>query len=186
MGSRQLLRWPLRFLASRPRCFCLAIIALAVCSVFVRPALSQEGQDTSVAEAARRAREEKQKKESAKPEKVWTNDNLNAAQKTQQPAQPSGAASNQAANPGTSSQEPATTPAGSSSPTPAKKSEDNTKLKAELSETKQQLADAEKDLDLSQRDWDLRRDQYYSNPDFRLDTSGKATLDAIQQQITEQ
>jgi hypothetical protein len=139
-----------------------------------------------VADAARRAREQKQKQESAKTERVWTNDNLNAAPKTPQRAQPSGATSNRATKPEAVREEPVPAPAESPSPTPAKKPEDNTRLKADLSGAKQQLADAEKDLDLSQRDWDLRRDQYYSNPDFRSDKSGKATLDAIQQQIAEQ
>lgn len=184
MGSRQYQRWPLRFLASRPRCFCFAIVTLAVCAVFAPTVLSQDGQNASVADAARRARE--QKKASAKSEKVWTNDNLKAAPATPQPAEPSGAASTREAKPEDVDQEPARAPAESSSPTPAKKPQENTKLKAELSEAKQQLADAEKDLDLLQRDWDLRRDQYYSNPDFRSDKSGKAALDAMEQQITEQ
>jgi len=46
-----------------------------------------------------------------------------------------------------------------------------------------QLDSAEKQLKLLQREFDLNQAAYYSKPDYVADTTGKANLDAAQQQI---
>jgi hypothetical protein len=46
-----------------------------------------------------------------------------------------------------------------------------------------QLDSAEKELKLLQREFDLNQAAYYSKPNYSADTSGKANLDAAQQQI---
>lgn len=46
-----------------------------------------------------------------------------------------------------------------------------------------QIDSAEKELKLLQREFDLNQAAYYSKPNYAADTSGKASLDATQQQI---
>ncbi len=48
---------------------------------------------------------------------------------------------------------------------------------------KQQLAEAQKVLDLLQRELALQQDAFYTNPDHDRDTSGKAKLDDLKQQV---
>jgi hypothetical protein len=47
------------------------------------------------------------------------------------------------------------------------------------------LARAEEDLKLSQREAALAQDTVYSKPDYQRDKTGKAQLDAMQQQIND-
>lgn len=143
-------------------------------------AQSQEDSAPSVAEAARRTRE--QKKNAAKPVKTLTNDDLPAA-----PA----ASSNQASalvNPSEAAESGAATP-GSASVTPANaEGDEQAKLKKEenagaLERAKKELARAEHELDVMQRKAALDSDSYYSKTDFASDTAGKANLDAEAQEI---
>lgn len=57
---------------------------------------------------------------------------------------------------------------------------------AEVLRLKERLARAEQDLDLAKREAALSQDSFYSNPDFGRDTAGKAKLDSLQQQIADQ
>ena len=145
---------------------------------------SQDSQTQSVAEAARKARE--QKKASAKPVPVITEDNLKpptpaekaveAAADVQAAANP--AAPADAAKPGSKSD----------AAQGAQKADDEAKkkkAKAELDGLKEQLATAKKSLDLLQRELALDQDTFLSNPYHDRDTAGHAKLDGIKQQISD-
>ena len=158
---------------------------------------SQDSQTESIADAARRARE--QKKAAAKPSHVVTDDNLKpasiAAPEANSPATAPGQSSEAAPKP-TSESEPRPPADSSNAPAPdqstaapapppatpedAQKKANDT---AELTALKQQLAEAQKGLDLVQREFALQQDTYYSNPDHDKDIAGKAKLDDMKQQI---
>jgi hypothetical protein len=173
---------------------CLAVIITATILSLAPLGQSQDSHPQSVAEAARRARE--QKKAAAKqPAPVITNDTLKPAPASDQAsntpapsaeassapaslpaAQPAGGSSSAPDN----SAAPAGPPASAaSSGTPDQKTKDS----PELAAMKQQLAEAQKALDLLQRDLALQQDTYISNPDHAHDIAGKAKLDAMLQQI---
>jgi hypothetical protein len=160
------------------------LVANAACALLpcAPPAHSQDPQSQqtqSVADAARRAREEK--KNAAKSSKVITDDDLKklpksgpdavnvAAPSDAQPAStaPAGAAEG-------SDQTAAPTGKGS-----AKKAGED----PELARLKAQVAQTKKQLDLLQRELALDQDTFYSNADYAHDTAGRAKLATEQQQI---
>ncbi len=128
----------------------------------------------SVAEAARRSRE--QKKKAAKPATVITDDTLH----------PSGSA------PATSDQERAK-PADSSGPesatnqdskqTDATAADKEKKRKAEIDALKQRIAEQKETVKLTQREIVLQQDTFYSNPDYGHDTAGKEKLEALKAEL---
>jgi len=144
-----------------------ALLAGVLCA---GPAMAQ--QEPSVAEAARRARLEKER--APKAVKVWTNDNL-----------PSGPGAASAVGGGAPAAAPSagggevTAGAAAASPEQAKELADTEK---ELAGVKQRLATARTDLELLGRDYDLQRQQFYSNPGYAGDSAGKARLDALEAQ----
>ncbi len=154
-------------------------------------AQSQNNQKESLGEAARKARQ--QKKPASKPVKVVTEDDL-ARRAAAAPGQPAPAAETPAqgvapaAEPGGQpAQEESARPEASSAPSTETKGEPEQRLaglEADFKAAKQQLAEAERELNLLQREFDLRRDQYYSNPDFKSDKQGKVLLDSLQQQVS--
>ncbi len=136
----------------------------------------------SVAEAARRARE--QKKNAAKPVRTVTDDNLpkpvagdvNVAG-TPAPATEAGAAQTGAG--AATATGPAAAGAGA---TPNAADQQTLKQKkaqaaAELEKMTKQLAYAEHELDVLQRKLALDDDAYHSKADYERDTAGKALLD---------
>lgn len=143
---------------------------------------SSDAQNQSIAEAARKSRQAA--KNSSKPSKVITDDNLDKenikpgaqglnvgapAELETQPPSP-GAVAEAAATPSTPP-DPATEVAASDDP--------------EIARLKDTIADAEKDADIARRDLALQQDTFYSNPDYVHDTAGKAKLAGIQQQIND-
>jgi len=136
----------------------------------------------SVAEAARRARE--QKKNSSKPVRTLTNDDL--------PAAPAPGA-NGAVEPATSAatDENTVSATGEGNPAPAHvESDESSKQKkaenaAKLERARKELAQAQSELDVMQRKLILDSDSYYSKTDFASDKDGKAALDAEAQQIND-
>jgi hypothetical protein len=174
----------------------LAIAAIFAAAVLPLTALaqSQDSPPQSVADAARRARE--QKKAAAKqPAPVITDDTL-------KPAAPAAQAANVPAQSPANAPAPATQPTADSSgapdasaapaptgqPAPAASAGDTdrkAKDSAELAALQQQVADAQKGLELLQRELALQQDTYFSKPDHSHDLGGKATLDAMLQQITD-
>ncbi len=164
-----------------PRLVSLAILA-AVFSPAAVLAQSQSDASQSVAEAARKARE--QKKKSQKAVKSLTDDDL-AQQKaaaTEEQAAPQQTSIETTAP--TSQTQTAAPPKSASEPAAsASNAPEKARREAELKELKRKLADAQKDLDLLQRDFALQRDQFYSNAAYARDFRGKARLDALQNQI---
>jgi uncharacterized protein YhaN len=134
---------------------------------------AQDSANQSVAEAARRARD--QKKKIDKPVRVVTEDMLNpAAGPVAQfvPSSSSPDASQAQAAPGDpSAAAPADAAAVKNSP--------------ETDALQQELADKQKELALAQSELALQQDTYLSNPDHATDTAGKAKMDAMQAQVTE-
>jgi len=147
----------------------LALILPLAC-FFAWPLAAQDSQDNSVAEAARRARE--QKKASAKPATVITNDTL--------PPAPV-AASEPAASPltppapGSASTPPASAASAQSATAAA---EDAEEKKKEIESLKQEVAALQGEVDLAQRSLSLDQDAFYSKTNFSSDKDGKAKLDA--------
>ena len=133
----------------------------------------------SVAEAARRARE--QKKTQAKPAKVITEDDVKpvARPNSATPAPPEAATASAAPAPPASS---TASTASSSSPAPDAKDQKDSK---EVTELKAQIKQVQGDLDLLQREQSLEQDKYYSNTDYLHDTAGKAKLEALKQQVSD-
>ncbi len=173
----------------------LPTVLTATLFSFPARAQSQDQQTPSVAEAARRARE--QKKKSEKPARVISDDNLKPAAAapaaTAPPAAPAPPQSPELApqtQPVTAPPAPpeAATPAAPAT-TPAEaapeKKKDSAAKSAEAASMKAQVEALEKELDLLKRELPLERDNYYSKPDYQRDTAGKAKLDALQQQITD-
>jgi hypothetical protein len=186
------------------RCVSLRLAIAAIFAAAVLPmttlAKSQDSPAESVADAARRARE--QKKAAAKqPAPVITDDTLKQSAPPAQTANAPVPAQSPEAAPAPP-RAPAAEPAADSSgapgvsaaaapavkPTPAANAGDTdqkAKDSAELAALKQQVADALKELELLQRELPLQQDTYLSNPDHSHDLAGKAKLDAILEQITD-
>ena len=155
----------LRFISLRVTFSAVLAAALLPAAAFAQ---SQDSQ--SVAEAARRARE--QKKTVAKPARVVTDDDV----------KPVGPASSES-TPASSAQAPSASvagnpPAGSSG---AQEPKDEKSVK-EVAALKEEIKQALNDLDLLQRQLSLEQDTYLSNPDSAHDTTGKAKVDGIKQQ----
>jgi uncharacterized coiled-coil protein SlyX len=184
---------------SKPISLRLAIAVLVAAPVFPLTALGQSpapqtqgSQTESVADAARRARE--QKKAAAKqPSPVITNDTLKPAAPAAQeanapaPAQLPDAAPQPGAD---SSNAPSSNNGSSSAATPAAGANADDAAQAaksspELTTLKQQIADEQKSLDLLQRELALEQDNVYSKTNYASDTAGKAKLDAMLAQITD-
>jgi enamine deaminase RidA (YjgF/YER057c/UK114 family) len=142
------------------------------------PATLAQSQDSgSVAEAARRAREEK--KSLAKSAKVITDDDVKHA--TPETVSVVGVAPVTAA---TASQN-ANASAASASNSSASADTKDQKEPKEVTDLKEQIKQAMGELDLVTREQTLEKDNYYSKPDYANDTAGKAKLDALIQQVTE-
>jgi len=163
---------------------CVSAIVLAGCLAGMPGARAQGEQEQSVAEAARKARE--QKKTAAKPSAVIINDTL-------QPATPATVQNATAATeslPGTTTTAaPATNAkadaANAAQPTKESAEEESAKKKAKIEALKQQVADKAKEADLQQRALALANESYYSRPDFSKDPEGKANLDAMQSDLAQ-
>lgn len=148
----------------------LSVLMAALVLPLTARGQAQDSQSQSVADAARRARE--QKKSAAKPITVVTDDTLKPAAPAAQDANAPAAISSPSATGGSAA--PAATP---------EDAEHAAKSSAELAALKQKIAEAQKGLDLLQREFALQQDTFYSNPVHDRDTSGKAKLDDMKQQI---
>jgi uncharacterized coiled-coil protein SlyX len=160
------------------RCFPLRLLIPAILAATLLPASYAQSQDSeSVAEAARRARE--QKKTPAKPVKVITNDDVKPA--TPETVSVPGAAPAAAATASPNANASAAPASNSAAPGDAK----DQKEPKEVSDLKEQIKQAMNDLDLVTRAKDLEQDNYLSKPDYANDTAGKAKIEALLQQITD-
>jgi len=145
------------------------------------PASLAQNDQPSVAEAARKAR---QQKKSEKPIPVITNDTLEppTAGKPEvttptatEPAMPGETAS--------TSETPA--PDAKAAAAPAENANKKEEEQKALEALKQQIREMKKEVDLAQRALALANEGYYSQPDFAKDTDGKAKLDAMMNELTQ-
>jgi predicted RNase H-like nuclease (RuvC/YqgF family) len=145
----------------------LTLLFVATCFFGLRLA----AQDSpSVAEAARRAREQKQA--ASKPAQVVTNETLPA------PANQPG----EAKAPGAPAQPESSAPAPSEAMAQAENpsSQDPEQIKKQVENLKQEIADKQRVIADLQREIALEQDVVYRNPDYQHDTAGKQKLDSLQ------
>jgi len=158
----------------------LALPFVLAATLFPAAAFSQSQDTESVADAARRARE--QKKTPPKPAKVVTDDDLKPAAPAN-PATPDAAAATAAPASSTSSTTaPASASAANASPALDAKDQKESK---EVTDLKAQIKQALDDLNLVLREQSLESDKFYSNTDYAHDTAGKAKLDELIQQVSD-
>jgi len=151
--------------------------ALSLSALLARQLAAQDSQDTSVAEVARHARE--QKKSTPKSPKVITNDNLPAAPKPDATT----ASGTQTPDAATQSAPAADTAAAPAAGTDAKTGDAAAAENPEVAALKRQIADQQKEVDLLLRLHALDQDAFLGNPDHTKDPQGKAKLDAQQEEI---
>src|SRR5271169_389516 len=134
----------------------LALAALIVAAVIplTARAQSQDSQTQSVADAARRAREQK-KAASRQPAPVITDDTLKPSAPAAQGANAPDAAPAPSAQPAADSSSAPETNAAPAPGSPAENADKKTKDSAEVAREKQQLAEAQKEFDLIQRELSL-------------------------------
>jgi len=153
-------------------------------AAFVAPAAIAQSQDASsqsIADAARRSRD--LKKNSPKSSKVITDDDLE--KKTPQPPEQAATGDTQpAADTPARGADGATSSSATGKP-PAPAAVDTSEEARELARLKTELAEALKELDLDQRELSLDQDTHLSNPDYQHDSTGKAKVDADQQEIND-
>ena len=164
----------------------LAVPLVMVCSLLpcASVLLSQDSQtqDVSpVAEAARRAREQKKIKSSAS--KVITDDDLPTKD-----FKPGAEGLNVGSSPKSDAAppNPAAVAAAESADKAAASVGKNAEKKGEnpeIAELKGKIARTEKELDLLQRELSLDQDTFYSRPDYASDTAGKTKLAGERQEI---
>lgn len=148
----------------------VGVFALSLLSVpgWTRP--SPQSQD-SVAEAARKARE--QKKTPAKPTKVVTNDDLSSAASAQV------SVVGQAGTPGDKAKKPA---GGEGEEKPAESQE--SQWRKRFGEAYHRLHQAEAELDVLQREWSKIQTQYYADPQKALkEQNSRSDVNDHQQKI---
>lgn len=165
----------------------LALAALITAAIPVSArAQSQDSQTPSVADAARRAREQK-KAADKQPAPVITNDTLKPAAPAPSPdATPAPGSSAQPAADASNAPAPSSAPAAadkSAQGSPASDGDQKSKDSTEVAAQKQQLAEAQKELDLLQRELALEQDNVYSKPNSASDAAGKAKLEDLTQQL---
>jgi hypothetical protein len=161
---------------------CVSAILLAGCLAGMPGARAQSDQGQSVAEAARKARE--QKKTAAKPSAVITNDTLKPA--TPETVQNATAATE--SMPGTNAAagtNASADAAKTAQPESGPSEEEIAKKKAKIEALKAEIADMAKEVDVQQRALALANESFYSRPDFSKDPDGKAKLDAMQNDVAQ-
>ncbi|HXN72744.1 MAG TPA: hypothetical protein VN861_09360 [Candidatus Acidoferrales bacterium] len=155
---------------------------------------TQQAQADPVAEAARRARE--QKKDAAKPAHVWNNDDIPKTNGVsvvgETAAAGADASAGDAGNSGNSTAGTANgtapavaangqAPAGAADKGPAP--EKTGAIAAELAAAKEHLQSLQTDLDIAQRKYALDQQTYLSNPQHENDAAGGAALKDEEDQI---
>jgi hypothetical protein len=132
---------------------------------------AQVQQSQSVAEAARKAKE--QQKNAPKATTVWTNDSIGNVQGTinvvGKPSAPQAAPTLAGAQPGATGVSTAVV-------APEVSEADRAKLQGELDDAKKALAGVKTDLDIAQRKYDLDSAQYYGTPNYAANQQGQVTL----------
>jgi hypothetical protein len=137
------------------------VLASSLCATLAHgQAASASQQETSLGDAARKAREQNKGRQ---PAKVFTNEDIGDIKGTvsvvgTQPPSPAPAA------PGTAPA--AGTPAAAApKPTPVK---DEAYWRAQFADARKRMADDAKELDVLQREYNLKEQQFYSNPNVAM------------------
>jgi len=145
------------------------LVAVALCvAPFATHAQDQSSSQQAgdpVADAARKAREEKQKKDAQKPKKVYTDDDIKPAAPDKPEIQNASAAG--ATTSGTDASAGATQAAAAKKPGDATEKEDPNSEKAwrkRFAAQHEKIAKAEKELDILQRELEKSSVQYYADP----------------------
>jgi len=146
----------------------LALMALAATAL---PSAAQQQQDSSqqstgdpVADAARKAREQK-KKDTAKPKKVYTDDDVNHLTSGGAPVSGDANASGTTESPAKSPDAQGKDAAGNA---PESKESPETQWRKQFKEVYANLDRAQKELDILQREDNKAQVQYYSDPQKAL------------------
>lgn len=153
-------------------------VALLTTSAKARPQDLPAQQDQSVADAARRSREEK--KNAARQARVISNDDLDMEY-----FKPGQEGLNLDAHKDSGATDPASSSSNKESRAKDKELEEEGGLDGQIAKLKEQIADAEDRLKWQRRELALDQDTVYSNPNYTDTHAGKAKLDAEQQQINE-
>lgn len=155
----------------------LALVVLGLVAAS-GPLLAQDA--PSVAEAAKRAREQKQ--DSKKPAKVITNDTIPSAPAPT--ATPSGSSDSGAPAAPAEGSAPAGAPAASDTKkAAAEAAEDEAKKKAEIESLQKQIRELQDAINTQKGMIALDQNTYYSNPDYVHDTAGKDKLDREKKEL---
>ena len=164
---------------------------------------SQQGDAASIADAARRSREQKREtqKDQGKAAKVWDNDTIpskpgaisvvgQTAAASPDDAAADAAATGAVAASGASGDDKAN--ASASGTAAASEKSDASKVTAEiaaiqsdLASARNQLQTAKADLDILQRKFTLDSRTYYGKPNYAADKDGAASLDAEKAEVDE-
>jgi hypothetical protein len=167
-----------------------ACVALP-CVAEAQPQDSQTQQDQSVADAARRSRE--QKKNARKQSRVISNEDLDTeyfkpGQEGLYLGAPAKSKTEARSASGAVTTEAADQAATSTNKEPRPKdvdSEEAAAEDAEIAKRKKEIAEAEEAVKWQQRELALDQDTIYSNPNYTDFRTGKAKLDSEQQRISE-
>jgi hypothetical protein len=170
-------------LLSPPRLIAM-LLAAGVCLPIGTVAQSQQSasQDSSVADAARRNRD--QKKNSATSSKVITDDDLDRHE-----FKPGKGGFNVMAPPQLETEAPSAEAVAAAEAADDASGEEAQKeavaQDADIAKLKVQITQGEKDLDVLRRQLALDQDSYLSKTDYAHDTAGKSNLDNEKQQIND-
>jgi|KBSSwiStaDraftv2_1062776.scaffolds.fasta_scaffold254050_2 hypothetical protein len=162
-------------------------VLLSSCLLPLAASAQSQSDNTSVADAARRARE--QKKNATKPARTLTNDDLPAAPAATAPPVVAPATESTAASDQSKPEEPGAPLKAAAPAEPAAQAGTASKRRVEaeaaLKRAKAELTQAQGELDVLGRKAALDSDAYYSKTDYARDTEGKARLDADTQQVND-
>jgi hypothetical protein len=165
----------------------IAVVAAAV--AFIEPVQAAPArQQESVAEAARQARAKEKGEE--KPAKVYTNDNITEVKGVVSVVGPS-PASPQEGQPakGTATAKPdgkaaAATSGAAAKPAAKPPEKGESYWRQKFADARRTLADDGKELDILQREYNLKQQQYYSNPNVAMQQQyNRSDLNKSLQQI---
>lgn len=146
-------------------------LCLAALGSYARPQSSSQQTGDPVADAARKTREEKQKKDAQKAKKVYTDDDIKPATPDKPEIQNASAAG--AATAGTEAAPAGAQAAGVQKADDATKKEDagekedpngEKAWRKRFSEQHRKIADAEKEIEILQRELEKSSVQYYADP----------------------
>jgi hypothetical protein len=140
----------------------LPVLGLGGIAVLAHQQEGSQQTGDAVADAARKARE--QKKAAPKPKKVFTNEDVSSGSGSSTPVATPPAASTTSADAAKKAEEEATSGGAAAEKSSGSRAEQEAMWKKRFQEERGKLADAEKELDILQREAQKALTQYYSDP----------------------